>query len=125
MSNETWFSILELAEVYGWNPMGTLAPEWWLQNNPAQSGYDPNDQDGRVDEREENGRKLVILEDALNLADALELAFMEYEPERLAAFAQVSAAAGEEIEGRNRPSIGAISAVIEFSRLGSFYIEKV
>jgi hypothetical protein len=124
MSNETWFSILELAEVYGWNPMGTLAPEWWLLVAPVQSGYDPYDRDGRVDEEDETGRKLVVLEDALNLADALELAFLEYEPERVIAFAQASLAARGEMEGRTRPSIGAISAVIDMCRLGSFYIEK-
>jgi len=124
MSNETWFSILELAEVYGWNPLGTLTPEWWLQLEPVQSGYDPYDRDGRVDEEDENDRKLVVLEDALNLADALELAFLEYEPERVPAFTQVSLTALAEPEGRTRPSIGAISAVIDICRLGPFLIEK-
>jgi hypothetical protein len=124
MSNETWFSILELAEVYGWNPLGTIVPEWWLQMDPIQSGYDPYDRDGSVDEEDENDRKLVVLEDALNLADALELAFLEYEPERVQAFPQVSLAPQAETEGRIRPSIGAISAVIEMCRLGPFFIEK-
>jgi hypothetical protein len=124
VSNETWFSILELAEVYGWNPLGTFAPEWWLHSEPVHSGYDPYDRDGRVDEGDENNRKLVLLEDALNLADALELAFLEYEPERVRAFTQATLSVRAALEGRTRPSIGAISAVIDMCRLGSFYIEK-
>lgn len=124
MSNETWFSILELAEVYGWNPMGTISPEWWLLMDPVQSGYDPYDPDGSVGKEDDNGRKLVILEDALNLADALELAFLEYEPERVQAFPMFSLAAQAEAQGRVRPSIGAIAAVIEMCRLGPFFIEK-
>jgi hypothetical protein len=124
MSNETWFSILELAEVHGWNPLGTFTPQWWLQMEPVQSGYDPDEWEGNLDEEVEFDRKLVVLEDALNLAEALELAFLEYEPYRVRVFAQVPMANLAERVNGTRPSIGVISAVIDICRQGPFFIEK-
>jgi hypothetical protein len=65
---------------------------------------------------------LVLLEDALNLADALDQAFLDYEPIRVPAsfflFDPANVALGR------RPSVGAISEVRDFCRLGAFRIER-
>jgi pyruvate/2-oxoglutarate dehydrogenase complex dihydrolipoamide acyltransferase (E2) component len=28
----TWYGILEMAQEYGWNPMGTILPQWQVGN---------------------------------------------------------------------------------------------
>jgi hypothetical protein len=41
VNNRTWYQLLELAEAYGWNPMGTMLPEWlaglmeWMSRGEA------------------------------------------------------------------------------------------
>lgn len=122
LSNEAWFSILDLAEVYGWNPMGTVLPEMWYSAGPEPAGYDPERWENTFT-NEENAR-LVLLEDTLNLADALEQAFLEYEPERTRMFLQASPSNLIEPASRLRPGIGAVVAVLDFCRLGAFWIEK-
>lgn len=66
--------------------------------------------------------ELVILEDAMNLADALETAFLEYEPRRLKATTLLYAIEDPAVD--MRPSIGAINAVLELSKLGAFWVEN-
>ena len=64
----------------------------------------------------------MILEDALNMADALEQAFHEYEPRRVPAWFYLFEP--EEDELRLQPSIGALMAVIDFCQEGAFWVEK-
>jgi hypothetical protein len=64
--------------------------------------------------------QLVLLEDALNLADALDQAFLEYEPLRLPA----SYFLFDNGWVNGRPSIGAILEVINFCRSGAFLVEN-
>jgi hypothetical protein len=118
---QSWYGVLDLADLYGWTPFRALwLGEWQDIDIPWQS-YEPEPTPtGLPDDVCETGR-LVILEDALNLADALEQAFFEYEPMRIPPsyylFEPDDPTFGQ------RPSIGAISSVIEFCRLGAFWIE--
>jgi hypothetical protein len=121
LTREAWYGILDLAEEYGWNPMGAvlpgqyetfeLSPAGTYLGSPLTLYWNGGSDDGR----------LVVIEDALNLADALEQAFMEYEPLRVPA----SYFLFEPLEGSYpaRPSIGALSAVIDICRTGAFWIE--
>jgi hypothetical protein len=65
--------------------------------------------------------ELVTLEDALNLADALEVAFLEYEPRRVKSTTLLFAIEDPAVD--LRPSIGAIDAVFTLSKQGAFWIE--
>ncbi len=129
MSSEAWFSILELAEEYGWNPLGTFSADWWLASGEALAGDpsqgDPPAWDGGYSTRVDEAR-LVMLEDALNLADALQAAILEYEPEPLTRLAPRSLAwLGRHGYGPHaRPSLGALTTLMHFCRLGVFTIEK-
>lgn len=76
LTSETWHKVLNLAEDFGWNPIGEILPGQWEALNIDLSflklpfnDHAPADNSSRV-----------VWEDALNLADALEKAFMAYEP---------------------------------------------
>jgi hypothetical protein len=66
-----------------------------------------------------------MLEDALNLADALELAFLEYEPLNPRKFPEISLAGVVNPLHELHPSIGVINALVDLCRQGAFWIEKV
>jgi hypothetical protein len=148
LTKEAWYGILELAEGYGWNPLGTRLPNQWVEQDFALAGYyldEPSnwlDEDSPVDgwaydrwvddsetdggrtdpaQEEDFEPRLVTLEDALNLADALEQAFIDYEPLRVPDSFYFFEPA-EEVY-RLRPSIGAISETFQFCRAGAFWIE--
>lgn len=116
-----WSGILELALVYGWNPLGAALPGSFHEEISIESYY-PVAYWDHSDGGNHRPPRLVLLEDALNLADALEQAFLEYEPVRVPASYYVFEPEDQEL--RMRPSIGAISAVIDFCRLGSFWVEQ-
>jgi hypothetical protein len=121
LTSDTWFEILDLAEVYGWNPMGTAIPGKWDNLEAALAGYYP-DSPVRFNGGHDPKGRLVLLEDALNLADALDSAFMEYEPVRVPAsfFLFAPRDGGADL----RVSIGALQAVTDFCRYGAFWIER-
>ena len=120
MNNWTWFGLVELAEKYGWNPRGTVAPDrlelagsYPERGNPWQAEYWGNQ------------TRLVLIEDALNLADALERAFIKYEPVRLPSLHPFHLA-GENGGAQNQPpAIGVIQIMIRFCQSGAFLIEPV
>jgi hypothetical protein len=127
ITNDTWYGILDLAGEYGWNPMGTVIPGEWSDLEIALAGYYPGvaaskNGNGNVSEVIAESR-MVVLEDALNLADALDQAFLEYEPRRMPAsfflFEPPDSSVGL------RPSIGAIAAVADFCRRGPFWVETL
>jgi hypothetical protein len=122
LTNEAWFGVLDLAEAYGWNPMGTVQPGYWIDLDLDLQGYSPEivRQKTVRDLTVEN--RLVLLEDALNLADALESAFLDYEPVRVPASYFLFEPDIPSL--RLRPSIGVITAVMDFCRCGSFWIER-
>ena len=123
MSSTAWYSILDLAEEYGWNPMGTVLLDWCLDSEPEQAGYGLDDLDYWLDRFTASEGRLVMLEDALNLADALERAFLEHEPVRPQEVSGFTRSGMGAPASRLRSGIGAVSAVIEFCRLGAFLIE--
>lgn len=127
ITSDTWYGVLDLAGEYGWNPMGTVMPGQWDELEVALAGYflekpfywrsNGNGMNGYEIEE----RRLVSFEDALNLADALDHAFLEYEPLRVPASFYL-------FEPREkgwslRPSIGAIIELVNFCRAGGFWIE--
>ena len=124
LTDETWYGILDLAEDHGWNPLGAVLPGQlpghWFDLDYSLDGYYLGLQE-HWDEQEDPDSRLVVLEDTLNLADALERAFMEYEPAFVPASFFYFAPLDPSLEAQ--PSIGAISAVIDFCRQGAFWIE--
>ena len=126
LSSSTWFSLLDTAEQHGWNPMGTVYPEWWMVPEgiyPAREYEYFQLLDGSYTGAE---TRLVMLEDALNLADALERAISAYEPRwtRFQEWGQVSLS-GVFLPVKNaRPSLGALSYMLDLCRLGAFCIEN-
>ncbi|NLG72784.1 MAG: hypothetical protein GX495_12190 [Chloroflexi bacterium] len=125
ISSSAWFSLLELAEEYGWNPMGTVSPEWCLDSSSVSNGgeqYAPLDRGGSS--LREKDVRAVTLEDALNLADALEQAFLDYEPEPDPGFLDLPGFSRFRRYFPPLPGIGAIVAVCEFCRMGAFTIER-
>lgn len=121
LTSETWYSILDLAEEYGWNPMGAVLPGQFQEYEYSSAGsylgvslnlyWNGGSDEGR----------LVVFEDALNMADALDRAFMEYEPLRVPASYFIFEPYDQTVPVR--PSLGALSAVIEICRTGAFWIE--
>lgn len=102
--------------------MGTVMPGQWDALEIAMSGYyldSPYRWNGHAVAEE---TRLVLIEDALNLADALDDAFMEYEHIRVPASFYLFEPSDPKFT--LRPSIGAIAAVIDFCRSGAFWIER-
>lgn len=121
LTRTAWYGLLDLADLYGWNPLGVSTSNGWQDLDIPWDGYDSEITLTGLPENPTGNGRLVILEDALNLGDALEQAFFEYEPLRVPASYYLFEPENEYL--RNRPSIGAISAVIEFCRLGAFWLE--
>jgi len=118
---QAWYGILDLADLYGWSPFRAFWVGNWQDIDIPWQSYDMEPTPtGLIEDPLEDGR-LVILEDALNLADALEQAFYEYESQRVPASYYLFEPDDEYL--RNRPSIGAITAVIDFCRQGAFWVE--
>jgi hypothetical protein len=120
MNNWTWYGILELAENYGWNPRGTVTPE-----RMELAGFYSGNGKLRVGEYWGNETRLVLLEDALNLADALEEAFLRYEPKRLPSLHPFHLGEPNGSNGFHAPGIGVIQILIHFCQEGAFLIEKL
>lgn len=152
LSTPTWRELLRLALDNGWQPLGSVMPEYprveyfstdspaldWSNDPeretewPWQMGFSvasqpevlletylpfhPDDGEARAD-----GRRLVLLEDALNFVDALDKAYWNYEPMRVPASYFLFELDDPAI--RLRPSLGALAAAIEVCRQGSFAIE--
>lgn len=117
-----WHQMLELAEFYGWIPMGTTTPGLLAG---VQSSWD--DGSRGVYEREGGSytpgvARFVMLEDALNLADALERAFIGYDPQPEPAWSYYEG----EWNGtyHSSPGVGVILTLADFCRMGEFWIER-
>ncbi len=161
ISSEAWNRSIELAEEYGWQPLGAawpggrLAPGHSLdlggrksfpEGIPDEHAPNPfpwescSDEtpDGSAPEhlRRETGAweaayaagagraEVVTLEDALGMADALQQALLEYEPEPVYKLQGTFLSQLLRLEARTRPSLGAIIALMEFCRLGAFRVES-
>lgn len=125
MSNGAWFDIISLAEDYGWNPMGTVYEEWTLGlvgGFPEFSLDGPGFWSGSY--TGEDG-SLVLLDDALNLADALERAFIESDPQPSLDYLPGYADGWGQTDGSLRVGIGVILAVKDFCHHGAFWFERL
>lgn len=118
MNNWTWYGVLKLAENYGWSPRGTVQPERLelagIYSDSAHPGFG---------EYWGNETRLVLFEDALNLADALEEAFIKYEPVRLPSLHPFHLAGDNGSSNGHPPGIGVIQIMIGFCQAGAFLIE--
>jgi hypothetical protein len=123
LNNQTWYGILEMAEEHGWNPMGTVLPEWQY-GMIGLGGFDFEYLDQFQGEYWPDENRLVLLEDALNLAGALERAEHFYQPQSLPSLRVYSLLSDLFNSNRSQPSIGAIRAMIDFCYPGAFFIEK-
>lgn len=123
LTNRTWYAILELAWIYGWNPIGTVLPEAMIGYANYPAGHEFQDANSFIGGYAEDETRQVMLEDALNLADALDQAFLEYEPEWTWHYEHEYTPFGGVIN-RAHPSIGAIMETVAFCRTGSFHIER-
>jgi hypothetical protein len=136
VNNRTWYQLLELAEAYGWNPMGTMLPEWlaglmeWMSRGEAYpeglggGSYTPI------------SSRLVVLEDTLNMADALERAFLAYEPAPVRDAASIHRTEWDDFFSNNRktagavpephrPAMGVVLMLIDLCRQGAFWIQNI
>jgi hypothetical protein len=66
----------------------------------------------------------VLLEDALNLADAQERAILNYEPQYIPSLFYYTTLGEHNCANGTQPSLGAIQGVIDICYLGIFKIEK-
>ncbi len=125
-----WYGILDLAEAYGWAPLDRVLPGAWLTETwdavegrpavyaPAGTLYgEPLGMD------QSGGGPLVQVENALHLAEALERAFLDYEPRRVPSTYYLFEP--EDALSSYRPSIGAIRETIEFCRRGAFWVDRL
>ena len=128
LTTDTWLGILDLAAAYQWNALGTILPGSWhsleyslgdyLPGTPSAADGSPN---GYHADREDNAR-LVMMDDALNLSDALDRAFLDYEPRRLRASTLLYAIEDPAVD--RRASIGAIAETRTFCSHGAFWVEQ-
>lgn len=124
LSTQTWYGILQMAEENGWIPMGTVNDHQAAIIDPVPLVYLelPELLPGEywADET-----RLVLFEDALNLADALEAALYQYRPQFLPCLAVYALQDSLLNSNGSQPSIGALQLVADFCAFGSFYIQKV
>jgi hypothetical protein len=122
LTSDAWFGILDLAEAYGWMPMGTVHPGFWVDLDLDLHSYSLEALALAGFNEAVSERRLVLVEDALNLADALERAFLDYEPARVPSTYYLFETSDP--FRPTRPSIGAILAVQDICQWGAFWIEK-
>ena len=120
INGQTWDALLDLAEEHGWNPLGTVLPEWLAW---AGEGVEADEGFLYPGSYTPDHRRLVVLEDALNLGEALGRAFLAYEPRRVHSYPELSLIGVAEPAGLRRPSIGAIAAAADFCQQGAFWID--
>lgn len=146
LTTSTWRELLRLALSYGWQPMGSV-PSEDAATGLLLAGFSNRELDDERSSMERNparwlpqalletyfpisperpggpatSRRLVLLEDALNLVDALDRGYQNYEPLRLPA--SYFLFEPDDPALNRRPSLGALAAAIAVCRQGSFSIE--
>lgn len=120
LTTRAWHHLLVMAEDHGWNPLGTVQPEWW-QAVVVGLGVEAPD----IPELSYAPAlsRMVLVEDALNLADALDAAWLAYEPLDLRRRGRRQSWSNGGLDGK--PGIGTVQAVTNFCREGAFWIEPV
>jgi hypothetical protein len=120
LSNQAWYGILELAEDYGWRPLGTILPQRY-----GTAGIFYDDPSQWYGDYWSVGERLVVIDDALNMGDALNKAYIDYEPIRQATLHAFSNDGGMGIINRPQPGIGIVKIMAEFCHSGAFFIERI
>jgi hypothetical protein len=122
VTKRTWYDLLETALENGWNPLGVARPDWWMLPGEDLFG-EPGELPGDGYTGEKHG--LVLFEDALNLADALERAIADYEPEwtRFQEWGGVALSGVTLSIEKAIPSLGAMGCLVDFCRMGAFHIQ--
>jgi hypothetical protein len=121
LTAETWDGIVTLAEAFGWFPVNDAILGTHFTAKIPLAGYYLDIPLSRAEDFGSE-RSLVVTEDALNLAEALERAFLAYEPSFMPVHYWFFSE--REVEKNLPPAIGAIDAVINLSRLGSFWLSE-
>lgn len=123
LTRSSWHRFLEMARQAGWNPMGTVHPDLMLG---LTSVYDEIYSLGDFDNGtySPRGSRLVMLDDALNLGDALDRAFLSFEPKPVSAYASFYRTEADRAREWSRPGIGTLLELVNFCRSGSFFIEN-
>ncbi len=121
LSTHAWYVSLDSAEGSGWNPMGAVLEEmdgseslavyntWYAGELDTQAYFTC---DGST----------VLLEDALNLADALDRAYLTFEPERIDWLYADYYNGFFNPTPKLHPSLGTIKTLANFCRQGAFWI---
>ena len=120
LNNQAWFGVLELAEDYGWRPLGTLIPDRF-----DLAGFFSGDPSQWYGDYWSDGERLVLMDDALNMGDALEQAYLDYEPIRSESLHLFTAYSGIGILNRPQPGIGIVKIMANFCLNGAFFIDKI
>jgi hypothetical protein len=126
LTDRTWYSVLDLAEKHGWQPYDSAVRD---RSHGWSGGVEstPHKRDGLdllTGIYTDEAGQLVMLEDALNLADALERAFLAYEPERLRSLLEGIPFGGLDPAHLGKPGIGVLLKLAELCQSGSFWIER-
>lgn len=125
LNTRTWYQVLDLAEEHGWNPMGTVQPEWLAGVADWLGSQLPDPVDASSDGYTPEVSRMVLLEDALNMADALERAFLAYEPRGRNGHSLAHRTEWDDWFGNgSHPAVGVIVVLVEFLRAGAFRIER-
>lgn len=128
MTQFAWYELLELAEVYGWNPPGGAWPgldsaqdldaDIYRSGSHSPVGRLTWDADLALD-----ACSVVTREDAFSLREALDQAFLEAEPQRVPASYYLFEP--DDAHLRWRPGVGVLTALTDFCRLGSFTVDVI
>lgn len=125
MSTSAWFDIISLAEDYGWKPMGPVNDAWTVGLVGEYPELSLERPDLWIASYTGDEGSLVVLDDALNLADALDRAFMESNPQPNLEYLPGYENGQGETEGSLHAGIGVIQIVKEFCHQGAFWIERL
>lgn len=125
MNNGAWFDIISLAEDYGWNPLGAVNEELTLGLVGGFSEISLDGPDIWAGSYTGEDGSFVLLDDALNLADALERAFIESDPQPSLDYLPIYTDGWGQTNGSLRAGIGVILAVKEFCQRGAFSLERL
>ena len=130
LNGRAWQSMLDLAGTHGWTPMGTVRPD--ILAGLSFLGLEENsDEPGRLASGLALGSyspqtdRMVLVEDALNLADALERAFLDSDFATRNPAGIVFQSDWEAREEDLRPGIAVVQSVVAICRQGAFWIEQL
>ena len=121
LTHATWTGVIRLAESYGWRSYSPVYPGQGLIHSSWLAGTYLGVPLISDDEDAEAARTLMLTEDALGLADVIDLAYQAYEPLRLPTTYFLFA--DESLEVRLLPGLGVMAALVDFCRLGAFWID--